>query len=292
MNAKKVSIALATYNGQKYLEDLLASLVEQSYPIYEIIVCDDISDDNSIKILNKYKLHLPIKIYVNEKKLGVIKNFQRAISLCTGDWVACCDQDDVWMSNKLEISVNALNTLDESKPALVFSDLTVTDKDLVVITNSYWKMININPLQTSLYSLLFGNIVTGCTMLMNKPMCIEMIYIPEEAIMHDYWAACIAFTYRNYKVIPQPTIFYRQHGNNVTTNTTVTIYSRFLNLIKSLNGEFSNYLNPELKQAKVFYYKYNSIMSLEQKEDLEKFLRLKRIYPTIRKIFKYYFLIK
>src|SRR6476469_4151602 len=97
-----VSIALATYNGEKYLQFLLDSLLAQTYHYLEIIAVDDRSTDKTVELLRQYSLLYPhIKVYVNESNLGFIKNFEKAVSLCNGEYIAMCDQDDYWLPENI-----------------------------------------------------------------------------------------------------------------------------------------------------------------------------------------------
>jgi glycosyltransferase involved in cell wall biosynthesis len=97
----KISIALCTYNSSKYLREQLKSLEEQTLKADEVVICDDKSDNDTMQIINEYKDKLNIKLTVNKTNLGVTKNFERAISLCEGDIIFLCDQDDVWNKNKI-----------------------------------------------------------------------------------------------------------------------------------------------------------------------------------------------
>jgi glycosyltransferase involved in cell wall biosynthesis len=99
----RISVAMATYNGEKYLRDQLNSLAKQSRPPYEVVVCDDGSTDMTTQILREFAATAPfsVNIYINDSNLGFADNFLKAAGLCQGDWIAFCDQDDVWMPNKL-----------------------------------------------------------------------------------------------------------------------------------------------------------------------------------------------
>lgn len=110
-----MSIAMATFNGGNYLEEQLASLEAQTVPPHEIVVCDDRSTDQTLNIISEFinNTSLPVKVYQNWKNLGYAENFLKAASLCTGDWIAFCDQDDVWKETKLEKVQNAI-TKDDS----------------------------------------------------------------------------------------------------------------------------------------------------------------------------------
>src|SRR5690606_18169426 len=102
-------IALCTYNGGKYLIEQLDSLVKQDYPNIEIIIVDDCSKDTTLSILNSYSLHYPnIKIHVNENNLGYKKNFEKAIQLCNGEYIALSDQDDIWKLDKISKLINSI----------------------------------------------------------------------------------------------------------------------------------------------------------------------------------------
>ena len=98
MEKCRISVALASYNGGNYLKEQLESIYAQSLLPNEVIVCDDCSTDNSIEILNAYKEKHCLRYFINEKNLGFVKNFDKAISLCSGDYIALSDQDDVWRS--------------------------------------------------------------------------------------------------------------------------------------------------------------------------------------------------
>src|SRR6266542_888200 len=104
----KISVAIGTYNGEKFLNVQLESILQQTIPVHEIIVCDDHSGDDTINILREFEVSYPslLKIFANEKNLGVVKNFEKAISLCTGNIIFLADQDDVWNNNKVESVLN------------------------------------------------------------------------------------------------------------------------------------------------------------------------------------------
>ena len=116
-----VSIAMATYNGEKYLSKQIDSLVNQSYKNIEIVVVDDCSSDDTINILETYEKNFPfIHIHKQPSNNGVTKTFNNAINLCKGKYIATCDQDDIWELNKIEILVNAI---EEGKEDAVHQEL-------------------------------------------------------------------------------------------------------------------------------------------------------------------------
>ena len=126
MNHKPlVSIALCTYNGEAYLREQLDSIANQSYSPLELIAVDDSSSDNTLEILKEYAAIYPfIKIFVNPENLGYIRNFEKALQLCSGDFIALSDQDDIWDHKKIEKQVNSIgNNL------LVYHDSEFVDQN-------------------------------------------------------------------------------------------------------------------------------------------------------------------
>jgi glycosyltransferase involved in cell wall biosynthesis len=99
-----ISIAMCTYNGERFIKEQLDSILNQTYKNFELIITDDDSSDKTITIIKEYiKQDKRIKLYQNNSNLGFIKNFEKAISLCSGDYIVLADQDDIWKVNKLEI---------------------------------------------------------------------------------------------------------------------------------------------------------------------------------------------
>lgn len=126
----KISVAMCTYNGETYILEQLKSIINQTKQVDEIIICDDCSSDQTTTLVENALNNTSInyKLIKNEKNMGFKKNFYKVLSLCTGDIIFLCDQDDVWMENKVEAMYQKF---EENKEALlVFSNGEVTDKDL------------------------------------------------------------------------------------------------------------------------------------------------------------------
>ena len=124
MSKNKISICIATYNGEKYLKDQLDSLVKQSVRPYEVILQDDCSIDKTVEIAKTYKKKLNLNIIVNEVNLGFKKNFELVLSKATGDLIAPCDQDDIWSENKLEVLSSQIDNY-----SLIYSNSLLIDSD-------------------------------------------------------------------------------------------------------------------------------------------------------------------
>jgi glycosyltransferase involved in cell wall biosynthesis len=189
----KISVALCTYNGELYLREQLESIFKQTRFPDEIIVCDDCSTDSTFKILNDFcKISpVPFKIYVNKKNLGVSKNFERAISLCTGDIIFLSDQDDVWLPEKIEKVIKAFNCNKDC--SYVFSDAYVVNKDLHPLGYTMWESISFGKWQRESFKksrqlkvLLKHNVVSGATMAFRSEL--KKIILPiSEIWIHDGW---------------------------------------------------------------------------------------------------------
>jgi glycosyltransferase involved in cell wall biosynthesis len=146
-----VSIALATYNGSRYITELLDSIKSQTYNNFIIHVCDDGSSDNTLELLHQHPLYTEGKLIVHDVTggQGALKNFKRSLSYCNTDYICLCDQDDYWMPDKLETLLSSMKDKENEfgEPVLVFSDLEVVDSTLNCIHSSFsgylTKVINV-----------------------------------------------------------------------------------------------------------------------------------------------------
>lgn len=213
-----ISIAMTTYNGEKYLKEQLDSILSQSYDDFELIICDDCSKDDTRKILSEYKnKDNRIKIEFNEKNLGFIKNFDKAIRLCSGDFIAMSDQDDVWTENHLEILLNNIGN-----HYLICSNAELVDSDGKSL-NDFVRPDGFTVCQNGdeqIIQQLVRNVVQGCTALFRKELIKYFFPIPETAIAHDTWLgdiACLAPAENGLEgltYIHESVLKYRQHGSN------------------------------------------------------------------------------
>lgn len=214
----KTSIALCTYNGEKYLAEQLNSYLLQTLLPGELIVCDDCSTDRSIEILNSFKekAPFPVFIYVNEKTLGSTKNFEKAISLCTGDIIFLSDQDDLWQPGKVQ---KILLTFENNPDAgLVFSNAELVDEKLNSCKISLWdKNFPASEQQKALNGkmvevLLNKNVVCGATAAFRTKYRNSFTPIPADlSMIHDGWLAFIVSSLSGVIFLNEELIKYRQH---------------------------------------------------------------------------------
>lgn len=205
-----VSIAMATYNGEKYLRELLDSLYNQTRLPDEVVVTDDCSTDRTSDILEEYHQKYGLKYCINEKSLGVTKNFEKALSLTSGDYIMICDQDDVWLKNKIELSLSKILELgQDNMPGLICGQVIDVDKNLNVIIDK--------KLHTTLNweANIWGMDCQGCTIMMNRKLKEMIIPIPL-GVPYDGYIAKIAALCGFWFNIGDSLLLYRRHEGNVT----------------------------------------------------------------------------
>lgn len=282
----KISVAMATYNGADYLEEQLISIVNQSIIPDEIIIVDDFSKDSTVEMIDRIREKYSfIKLYRNEVNLGPIQTFKKAVSLCTNEYVALCDQDDIWEKNKLELCFNQLKSLGNNKPSIVFSDLKMIDTKGNLINDSFWATQGYKPSKTNLKELLIGNIITGCTIMMNQKMKDEIARMPVGIIMHDYWIAIIAYSIGDYRIIADSLIKYRVHSTSVTVKSKITFIERVKLFLQVFWDYKKLYLNPNIIQTELFFNIYKNELSEGNSKLLEKFISLKKYNSLYRRLY-------
>ena len=213
------SVAMAFYNGAKYIDEQIRSILDNMEETDELIISVDDASDGSEAILEDWARNdQRIRIIKGPGK-GVVKNFENAFKHCRGEIIFLSDQDDVWKPDKIYLTLQKMEALEarygEKTPILVHSDLSVADHNLEMVAESFFQYANI-PKRIVLNQLMVQNSVTGCTMMINR--CLQQYFLRplpmSKIIMHDYWAALIAKVFGKIGFVNEPTMYYRQHGNN------------------------------------------------------------------------------
>lgn len=287
MLAKKISVILASFNGAKYIDQQIDSILNQENLPDEIIICDDKSTDDTIIQLNKYQ-HIPqIKVYANEQNLGVIENFKRGVKLAKqGNWIVFSDQDDIWLPEKLNLLSCAMAVLDNGlTPALIYSDLALIDKNNVKLPLSFWESQKIYPPKINLQKLLFGNIVSGCTVIINRSMADEFLKMNNSQFLHDEWLTLIAYTIGKVRFLEQRLVLYRQHESNLTFSEkyrTWHFLDHIYDIFLYLSGK-KKFLKHQFELAKCFLNTYEKSLTDKQVDIFKSFIKLEnRGYLFIR----------
>lgn len=247
--SEKVQILMSTYNGEKYLEEQIESLLRQTYPHIEILIRDDGSTDDTISILKRYEERCEnIRIFL-EKNVGVTRSFFELLAKSDADYIAFCDQDDIWLEEKVERAVEKLRGIEE--PALYCSNKILIDSEANVILDNHKKMLRPG----------FGNAViecicTGCTALMNRKLAENIReHMPGHAILHDWWCYLVACYVGQVVFDEEAYIWYRQHANNVVGQSgsfwgNVKAKARYLNRNRGkLRGQLTDFQQMYHQQA-------------------------------------------
>lgn len=210
MDSPLISIALCTYNGEKYLLEQLDSIIGQTHKNIEIIAVDDCSSDDTLVILQKYALkHSQIKVFCNSENKGYSKNFEYAISLCKGDYIAISDQDDIWVSDKLEVLLDKIKINDD---LLVYSNsLSIDERGNSLNKTSFDKRSSYEGDDPR--ALALSNIFLGHSMLFKRELLEIAFPIPQYST-YDAWLGFVATNRGRVCVLKQVTTLFRQHNSN------------------------------------------------------------------------------
>lgn len=205
-----ISVALCTYNGERYLREQLESLLVQTYSNMEIVAVDDASTDRTVEVLREYeKRDARLRVFVNPSNIGFIRNFERAISLCEGALIAPCDQDDIWLADKLRTLARAIG-----RHSMVYSDSELIDADgrsLHMSMSQFWAMQDLDDPA----AFVLTNCVSGHAMLFRRDLLDAHPQLPGD-VFHDWWLAVRATARGGIVYCPEKLVRYRQHGKNVT----------------------------------------------------------------------------
>ena len=215
-----ISICIATFNGASYVAEQLNSILPQITNNDEIIISDDSSTDGTLEIIEEYsKKYNNIKILPHQTYHSAIFNFENALRNASGDVVFLCDQDDVWVPDRVRVMLDALRRFD-----LVVSDCMIVDRDLNVIDQSFFKRVHS---RSGFLKNFIKNSYIGCCMAFRKEVLNYVLPFPKNLVSHDMWIGLMVELYGETCFVNQPLLLYRKHGNNVTDSGGKSPYSFF-----------------------------------------------------------------
>ncbi len=297
----QIDILLATYNGEKYLREQIDSILNQTYKNIRLIVSDDCSKDGTRKILEEYKnKDERIKVYYQEKNLGVVKNIEFLLGKVESPYYMLADQDDYWLPEKAEKS---LETLKNNNADLVFGDLQVVDENLNTMYESFndYMLLSrkINKYIDSYKVNYLYNCVTGCTVLAKKETIEKILPLPTNSkyLIHDHWIGLMASLNGKLAYMPEKYIKYRQHGNNQVGTEKISHGFKKLEQVREhfINvklGVFGTYVNntekfpEELKKQNKESYEYYKMLQNKRNFNFRGWTTFHKLYKT--ETFKYY----
>lgn len=203
-----ISVAMCTYNGEKYLAEQLESILGQTYDNLEVVIVDDGSSDGTLKLLDEYRARdARIRVIRNERNLGFLKSFERALQSCTGDFIALADQDDIWYAHKIAALYRSMG-----ESLLIYSRVSMINADGQSLDGEF---PSVKRLQGDCaLSLVMGNCVTGHACLVRRSLLDRALPFPAGVKMHDQWLAIVAASMGRLKAGDEVLSLYRKHDSN------------------------------------------------------------------------------
>ncbi|WP_314590264.1 glycosyltransferase family 2 protein [Paenibacillus terrigena] len=270
---EKVQVLMSTYNGEAFLDEQLQSILQQSYTEVSILVRDDGSKDNTVSVIDRIIEKNPGEIVlISGVNLGVVQSFFELLRVSDDDasYYCFCDQDDVWMSDKIERAIRGLQSC--TAAGMFFTSTMLVDQDLKEI--KVWP--SPHEREPSFYNSLVQNIAVGATMVINKAardLLICKIPNTNNLLMHDWWAYTCISAFGEVLYDSNPTIYYRQHGKNVVGGNTTVIQKW-----KKKWESFRKHSGDKLlrRQAIEFANHYGSQLEAEKLNQLQLFIQSRR----------------
>lgn len=216
---RNISVAMATYNGGKFLREQLDSILNQTIPVSELVICDDCSTDNTWSILCSYANRFSnFKIYKNTSNLGFLRNFEKAIKLCSGDYIALSDQDDIWLPDHLKLLSEKMGN-----KICVVGDAILIDSfgNKSNFKLSYCQNLDFIPdddLRKAYFIMFYKNPYQGASMMFHKEFLDKALPIPDGVKFHDTWFSLLSCFYKGFQPIDDIVTLYRRHEDTVTNN--------------------------------------------------------------------------
>lgn len=274
---KKIGILLSTYNGNKYIIEQLESLLFQNYnEKIEIIVRDDYSSDSTVDILKTNNINL----IDTKKNLGAKRSFSEllnyAILNSDAEYFMFCDQDDVWENDKVEKTLAKMQEMEQKFgdiPLLIHTDLEVVDAKLNTINSSFMEFQKIDHSRKSFNNLLMQNIITGCTVMINRKLAQKCLPISGGAIMHDWWIGLVASKFGEIGYLDEVTIKYRQHASNTIG---AKGFSYWGIIKKGFDISYKIKIDTNITQAKAFLEQFRDELDDETIKMLQEFSTLEQ----------------
>ena len=276
-----VEVLLATCNGERYLSQQIDSILAQDYAGIRVLARDDGSTDKTLEILEDYAARFPecFRVLPGSAATGSAKdNFLILMKASCGKYVCFSDQDDVWLPDKVSRTKRAMDGLEErwgkNTPLMVFTDLRVVDDRLNPIEESFWKNEKLQPERVYDFGALLGqNVVTGCTMMVNRRLVELGLRMPPEAYMHDQWLALLASALGAAMPVERATVLYRQHDRNVvgTVQRAATL-SNFARRARNRSARLKQWESSQ-RQAAAFLRIYDTELPARCRDVLHAYLR-------------------
>lgn len=249
-----VDIAMATYNGENYIKEQIESIIGQTFKDWRLIIRDDLSTDNTLKIIHEYAKK-DSRIVLIEDDLGnvnVSKNFELALKKCDAPYIMFADQDDIWFENKIDMSIAQIKKIEKDDvPVLIFTNSILTNQSLDVKWENNYNFKE----EPQLSNFLFTNAgYQGSAMMFNKSLKEKIFPFFMNSSVHDYHVSLVALLFGEVYHVSTPLMLYRRHSNSTTTKN-ITIKERLVWLFQNKSFLYDDKMISYLKKFISYYEK-------------------------------------
>lgn len=282
MSLAKIDILLATYNGEKYLNEQLESIFAQDFQDFRIVIRDDGSTDHTLDILSKWKGLYPQKIEIirdDLKNLGPTLNFNQLLQYAQAPYICFSDQDDKWLPEKLSKQLEFIQSIEAEhtdKGVMVFCDLIICDENLEIISTSLIEKDRLDVKAITTNRLLMQNVPYGCATMINLQLLKQITPIDPRALLHDHWMAIISSLIGVIKFHDEALIYHRIHTSNASRAESEHKKQASQDLSKKINNQnFHNYLYKQVAQAQAILEHLEPQLTSKQIQMLKDFIQLK-----------------
>lgn len=282
MTLAKIDILLATYNGEKYLNEQLESIFQQDFQDFRVVIRDDGSTDHTLDIITKWKDLFPQKIdFVQDdfKNLGPTQNFNQLLRYAQAPYICFCDQDDKWLPQKLSKQLEFIQSIEErqaDKGVMIFCDLIICDEQMEIICTSLIEKDRLKTHAISPNRLLMQNVPYGCATMINRNLLSQIMPIDERALLHDHWMAIISSLLGEIKFLDEALIYHRIHQKNASRAESEHRKEASKSLSKKINNQnFHNYLFKQVAQAEAILDHLHPQLDQKQINLLQAFIQLR-----------------
>ena len=293
-----IDILMATFNGEKYIEEQINSILKQTYSDWHLYIQDDASTDKTCEIIEKIVSANPEKITFIKKTVGsgsAKENFLSMLKYVKSDYFMFSDQDDFWLNNKIENTHSAMIAAEykygKNCPIAVHTDLYVTDEKLNIKTNSWLKKSMFFKRNKTLLNSMLDSPLAGCTTELNKAvLSVVLTDNLDEIYVHDWWISLCVLNFGHIVTLYNPTILYRQHSNNSVgvRNEPVAVSALKTVFLSKQHKHRKDIVKSKINTLKNFYYIYYESIDADTKIAMKKLfeseskIKLKKIYTVIK----------
>jgi glycosyltransferase involved in cell wall biosynthesis len=289
-------VLLPCYNAAAWIDKVVENLLTLQGPTWRLIARDDGSTDNTLDLLKKWRDALGPRVLLlddtSPRNLGWEGNYNALLAASTAPWVLMADPDDVWLPNRVEVTLSALRTAELSvgvgTPVAVCTDAIVVDGTLSMMAPSYWQWSRTRPLaQPRISRQAMDSVALGSTMALNRALIEKALPLKAGAAGPDWWLALVAVAFGRFVAVPEATIQYRRHGGNSTQDpfsvTLAGALSRYANAPASLRNRLNFLIDQAARQAQEFLDRFGDELHREDVDRLRGLADLSKMGPMKRR---------